>query len=275
MKLVEKIIRRIKWELNSISWFTADNKRMNESINVSIGVTTFLGRYENCFKKLIEKLAKLFPLEQIVVVANGHFKKDEQLKYIAEITEFCKQFKNVKLITHIEAVGLSKIWNEIIASSDNDKVLILNDDLDINPCFRKDIEKVVGENELIVINRSWSHFIISKKVFSEVGSFDEGLLELGGEDDDYTARCSIAGVEVVHRSIPSVKPKLNESEKKKGMNSYGKIMSSELNGYSTYNSNYLSEKWKTNNTNFEGAVYLPDRTPAYWKLKNKTNNINY
>ena len=84
---------------------------------------------------------------------------------IKEITEFCKIFKNVKLITHVEAVGLSKIWNEIISSADNDQIMILNDDLDINPFFREDIKKNIGDCELIVINKSWSHFIISKKGF--------------------------------------------------------------------------------------------------------------
>jgi len=270
VKLAEKIIRRLKWFISSLFWIRSDYKtKKQEPINLSIAITTFLGRYENCFKKLIIKVTKLFPGKQIIIAVNGHYEKEAQLKYIQEISEYCSQFPNVKLITHTEAVGLSKIWNEIIAISDSDNVMILNDDLDVNPDFREDVGRLIKEDSLIVINKSWSHFIISKSIFSKVGAFDEGLLELGGEDDDYTARCAIAGVEISDNLIHSIKPKLNEAEKKMGINSYGKNMSSELNGYSTYNSNYLSGKWQTSNNNFEGAVFLPNRKPGYWKLKEK------
>ena len=270
MKMAERIIRKLKWLLSSVFWLTIPSKtKKQDSIGLSIGITTFLDRYENCFKKLIIKISKLFPDEQIIVAVNGHFKKEEQIKYLEEINGFCKPFGNVKLITHVEPVGLSKIWNEIVSNANEDKILILNDDLDINPFFREEIKTMVDNEGLTVINKSWSHFVISKNVFSKIGPFDEGLLELGGEDDDYAARCAIGGVKINNKSILSIKPGLKERRKKNIVNSYGKVMSSQLDGYSTINSSYLNTKWERGETYFEGAVHLPDRIPNYWKLKVK------
>lgn len=230
----------------------------------SIGVTTFLNRYDNYFKSLLTKLVYLFPDKEIIVAVNGHVKKAEQIKYLEKITNYTKKFNNVFLIKYVEPQGLSKLWNEIIKKSDSKKVLMLNDDLKLSPSFRSAFESSnIIKERVAVINRTWGHFLISKEIIDKVGWFDENLLEIGGEDDDYSARLAIENIPIKHFNIKSI---ANFSKPLKE-NSYGRDMTGK-HRYSAYNTDYLlNKKWITSNEPFDGAVYVPNRAFKYWKLR--------
>ena len=234
----------------------------------SIGITTFMDRFETCLKPLLAKLSILFADCQIIVVANGHVRKHEQTEYISQIEKYCSRFSNVQLVTFSEPTGLSCLWNTIIKNSNSSPVLILNDDLRIKERFRSFISASgICTMQIATINRSWSHFMISKSVVSEAGWFDENFREIGGEDDDYLARLAMNGIKPGDFKTDTIVRSGKKSRRNPGMNSYGRDMSKEAGGYSTLNAKYLYEKWDTADEYFDGAVEVQGRKTRFWKLK--------
>jgi len=272
-KLANKIIRKVLWILDGLVWYLCVRigitpGRKVAAGSVSIGIATFKDRYWNCLVPLLRKLAYLFPKSELIVVANGHVRQEEQKTYLSKIHTYCSQFDNIKLIVHQHPVGLSAIWNQIIRNANNDLILILNDDVDIKINFPKLISQVLDFNPtLLTINKFWSHFVISKPVYDQVGDFDEGLLEIGGEDDDYAARMALNKIPIGNVKSSLIAAKLKLKDRKLKLNGYGKNMSNEANGYSSYNSRYLAQKWLSSDKPFDGAVYVPSRKIRYWKLR--------
>lgn len=263
------------WVLEELHWtivhpilIKLSNNKPNEQI--TIGVTTFMDRFNNCLKPLIKKLVALFPNQQIVIIANGHVKQEDQKKYLDRITKFLEKFPNVELVALMEPRGLSHLWNSILGISKNSKVLLLNDDIRIKIGFPKFIYfSGIFDQEIATINSSWSHFLISKKIFQAVGPFDEGLKEIGGEDDDYAARLALKGIKMEDFSTQSIAGKLRRKKRLVRCNSYGKDMNIEPYGYSSVNSKYLADKWESSMEYFDGAVLVPTRSKHYWKLRLK------
>jgi hypothetical protein len=275
IRLINRIKNKLRWFFEDHTWFLfryfIKGKIKNQNNAFTIGITTFMDRYENCLKPLVEKIAVLFPDNQIIVFTNGHIKEQENIEYLIKIRSFCYKFKNVELISLNKPMGLSFIWNQIISKANAEKVLLLNDDVKITHTFLKWFsESEIQEMEIATINTSWSHFIISKDIVKNVGVFDEGLLEIGGEDDDYSARLAMNEIDLQNFKTNTIKAKLKPKDKKLTVNSYGRNMNEEIHGYSTYNTHYLVDKWQMSNEYFEGAIDVPNRMMRYWKLR--TNN---
>ena len=275
MKVLRKIINKLTWYMDEFFWIVL---RLNSSkfsqtdvSNVTIGITTFMDRYKSCFKPLLWKVTKLFPDANIIVIANGHVRQDSQLNYLNEIESYCKEYKNVELIKYIEPKGLSYIWNRIIERSITKRVLMLNDDIKIKVAFRKFlVNSGILEEKIAVINKSWSNFIIHQELFNIIGPFDEGLKEIGGEDDDYAARITLLNHKISYYKTKTIGGKLKEKKRKLTTNSYGKNMKKEAFGYSTFNTEYMKGKWISSDQKFEGSVEVENRSPRYWKLKKTT-----
>jgi hypothetical protein len=272
-KLFFKVVNKLRWILDHWRWKFqlryASPDAVQPPLGVSIGIATFMDRYESCLVPLVRKLAFLFPAAEIIVVANGHVKQREQREYLSEIAAFCRLYPNVRLIAHQQPRGLSAIWNETILSSQSEQVLLLNDDVDVKTDFGRFLRQAPCQRQqLVLFNSSWSHFMISKALFEAVGPFDEGLKEIGGEDDDYAARLAMQSIAICHLPTHSITSKLKIHQKKLGVNSYGRNMHEEANGYSSYNADYLEAKWMMSDQPFEGAVYVPRRAFKYWKLRN-------
>jgi hypothetical protein len=272
-RIAGKIFRRAGWLLNSIVWFAAEvflrrSGRNAADLPLTIGITTFLNRYERFFKPLVRKLAVLFPGCRILVIANGNVMKEEQKSYLAAIKEFCDRFPGIELKGHKDPEGLSHLWNRIMLDSGNQKVLMLNDDLKIKPGFRKFIEHSgIMEETIATINSSWSHFLISHEIYEMTGPFDEGLREVGGEDDDYLARLAMSGIKPADYKTGTIARKGKKKRKSNEMNSFGRLIAGEEGGYSTVNTEYLKRKWEISDQSFEGAVEIPRKKYRYWKLK--------
>ena len=266
-----KVLFKVSWAIEDFFWFFKrpffkPGTPLTNSF--SIGITTFMDRFETCLKPLLAKFAILFADCQIIVVANGHVRKHEQTEYISQIERYCSNFSNVKLVTFSEPTGLSRMWNTIIKSSDSSSVLILNDDLRIKERFRNFISvSGICAMQISTINRSWSHFLISKSVVSEAGWFDENFREIGGEDDDYLARLAMYGIKPGDFKTVTIARSVKKSRLNHGINSYGSDMSKEAGGYSTLNAKYLSEKWNTSDEYFDGAVEVQGRKTRFWKLR--------
>jgi hypothetical protein len=168
---------------------------MNEH-QYSIGVVTYHARFETYFKPLISQLARIFPDKEIICVLNGHPDRTLQIKYLSKAVSFLKSFQNVRYLTYDTNQSLSKCWNQVVILSPTHKVLLLNDDTQVSDLFRTELDKLIHENEVFTINRSWSHFVISKTIIKKVGWFEERLPGIGQEDGDYTYRMSMKNVEI-------------------------------------------------------------------------------
>lgn len=268
-----KAINRAFWLFETATWFFRApffRRRLKGSppLGLTIGVTTFKDRFDSCLKPLIRKLSILFPGEQIIVIANGHYLEEAQKEFRKQFDTFCFSFNNVDQESYTDPHGLSFLWNRIIDRATSDNILILNDDILIKVGFRHFIEESgIMDTPLATINSSWSHFKISKSIIDKVGLFDEGFTEIGGEDDDYLARMAMNGLSPVNFLTGSLKKASAGKSKTSVVNSYGKVMSEQLGGYSTVNTEYLSAKWLTSDEYFEGAVEVHGRRTRFWKLK--------
>lgn len=224
----------------------------------SIAIATFKDRYDDLFAPLLRKIACLFPDTQILVYANGHVDQEKQAEYLPRIEALCAEYGNVELFTSMEPQSLSSIWNLLIRESNAKKTFIMNDDLRVTPAFRRKITATgFFEMQVCVINNIWSHFLISRSVIDQIGWFDESLIELGGEDDDYTFRLSFAGIDLERRECYHIWNESRPSQR----NSFGHDMTGE-HRYSKYNAERLAKKWLISREPFPGGIWV-ERNRVY------------
>lgn len=159
-------------------------------MSYTIGITTFSKRFD-MFENLLNKIRK-FTNNKIIVCVNGEEEAQFSEEYRKNILQLCSKYEQVFPIFFLEIRGLSKMWNTIINTSHTDKILILNDDLDINSDFIfYQINEYVNSDKLkclTKINNSFSHFLVNKQAIINIGYFDERLLGFGEEDGDITYR---------------------------------------------------------------------------------------
>jgi len=268
-----KVWNRLGWVYDSFLWgfyrlFPASAGSIKSDIPVTIGISTFVNRFDLLFKPLVRKLVFLFPECRFIVVANGSVLRKEQQIYLHEMRAFCGAYGNVKLIAYEDPRGLSHLWNRIIDAAGTEKVMILNDDLKVKTGFGRFLKDsgIINE-DIATVNASWSHFLISRNIFSLTGEFDEELKEFGGEDDDYLARLALLGIRPAVYRTGTVARRKNRGRRVPDVNSYGNEIRKDAEGYSNYNTDYLRRKWEISEEYFEGSVEIPRRKFKYWKLK--------
>lgn len=278
-KLFRKAKNKLSWILEDITWLffrlLLKKIKVPSKNEFTIGISTFMDRYKTCLKPLLKKVSVLFPRCQIIIIANGHVKGNQQIIYLNKIEKFCKEFSNVKLISFHKPRGLSYLWNQIIENSEYNKILILNDDIKIKMNFPKFVySSGILRFKITTINRSWSHYFITKEIVDSIGWFDEGLQEIGGEDDDYAARLAMNNIIIENLNTKTISSRLSGRSKRLKINTFGKDMSKETGGYSSLNTEYLRMKWKTSMEYFEGAIKVPNRNFKYWKLNENFETVD-
>ena len=228
-------------------------KKSNYTNVFSIGIVTYINRYDKLFKPLIKNLCKLFPDVEIVVAINGYYDQEKQQKYLTEIKALLAKFPNVKYIAYSEGQSLSKLWNQLVIHAINRKVFILNDDVKIAPYFRKNVEESgILKKELGLLNWSWSHFLISKSIIHQIGWFDERFPGVGNEDEDYEARLVIAGVYIESVEISGLKNIIIQTKDF----SYGKHTETVNIKYVKGNKIIFDKKWDMLPEPKEGYVFV-------------------
>ena len=159
---------------------------------LSIGITTFKRRFD-LLKDLINQIRSFDEDINILITINADNDEDFDEEYRKSVLEFLSTVKNTYPIFFPSFTGLSKMWNTLIVHSPTDHILILNDDIrfknsQIIPSVRSVIinkKKVIDPaKELLIINNSWSHFVISKQIAHKLKYFDERLIAFGEEDGD-------------------------------------------------------------------------------------------
>ena len=253
-----RILRnRLQWEAeryrvflrSSVKRFSNRKTDRSHSIPFTVGIVTYIIRF-SMFQAVLEKLHHAFSDRRIIVAVNGYYKPDLQKEYLARLQEFTSGFPNVLLIPHYQPQALCKLWNEIILSSVTEKIFIVNDDIDISPGFREVfLDSGILEREITLINGSWSHFVISKKIVAQVGWFDERLMGVGGEDWDYEARMAFTGTPL---SLSTLRGIRNLSIYTTDF-SFGENVERVERKYTKSSSDFLHRKWR---------VALPDDPDA-------------
>jgi hypothetical protein len=205
----------------------------------SIGVVTYLGRFESYFKPLMRKLHLLFPDYEINVWLNGHYDKKKQIQYLREVTTFLNKYHNIRYVTNFEHKPLANGYNWLILISKCNHVLILNDDIKLYSNFRHNLERLQSPPGIFTLNGTWSHFVISKNVVKKVGWFDERLLGIGYEDTDYAIRLAFIGIPLGDIKIHGLHNYMAPPDDASWANISGRT----LGKYSQINREFFEKKW--------------------------------
>lgn len=224
----------------------------NLSSELSVGISTYMLRYNTSFKGLLYKLKNIFPEIKIVVSVNGFKRSNEHNDYLDELRNEFSRIKNTRFILHRGVNGLTTLWNEIMFLAPTKYVLMLNDDLNVARGFRKWVEKSnFPQYELCLINDSWSHFIISKDLYLLVGDFDENFKGIGFEDIDYETRMALYGKHTANLACPYIR-NVHQPEKD---TSYDDISGRVWGKYSAVNWKQFFRKWRLCKKNEKGIMF--------------------
>ncbi len=174
-------------------------------MDYSIVITTFDKRFEEFLVPLIRNIKQERPAVEIVVTANGSARAPFNQGYRQALLAFLSTQHNCFPVVFPNFQSLAKMWNRGILTASEDRVLVLNDDLNIptgveNGFFDQLELALTHQPGTFKINGSFSHYVISKTDLIDVGFFDERLLGLGEEDGDFYWRYH----EHFGREMPSV-----------------------------------------------------------------------
>jgi len=245
----------IKWWFIDVVWKFKSNPTAKDITNTtySIGVVTYVNRYEIHFLPLIKRLITVFPDTQIVIAINGYYDEEIQKNYLAKITGLLATYKNVNFVTYQTGESLSKLWNQLLINSKTDKTFIFNDDIKIASCFRNKLEQSgVLDEKCGLINSSWSHFLMSKTIVNINGWFDERFPGVGYEDQDYEIRLVLNGITIKDYQVAGLKNLVYKTTDF----SYGANIETDYEKYSSDNGKVFFKKWITSPTEETGFVYV-------------------
>lgn len=163
----------------------------NDIDDLSIIITTFEARFFEFTIPLIAALRTEINLP-IFVIINGNYTKEKNNYLLQEFIKALGKYPNIYPTTFSNFHGCAELWNTGIIAADSEYFLIFNDDIHVYPQLIKNklvlIRELITQNKLVTINRSFSHFGISRKCIEEVGFFDEHFIGIGEEDRDYFYR---------------------------------------------------------------------------------------
>jgi hypothetical protein len=169
----------------------------------SIGVVTYVRRFEKFLKPLVASLEKYFPDVEKNYVLNGFYDQTVQQEYLKNAKEFLRGTTAKNVIAYDQSQSLSKCFNQLLLHSSANKTLILNDDILVRFLFRPFFEAQMWPFENGVVNNTWSHSWFSKDTIRKVGWFDERFPAIGQEDGDYGLRLAkaygLTNISTLHR----------------------------------------------------------------------------
>lgn len=161
--------------------------------SISIGITTFRRRLP-LVRELILQLRQRLPEVSILVTVNADYGSLLDERYRAEVLDFCASVSGVYPFVFPVFTGLAKMWNTLIVNSPTSHIILCNDDLEVSgddfywkafDRIRNAPETLDPVQDLLLLNGSWSHFCIGRRLAHQVGYFDERLLAFGEEDGDF------------------------------------------------------------------------------------------
>lgn len=166
----------------------------NESLGQcrAIVITTFSQRFFSDCIPLVRSLRAADIDEPIYVVINGdlHGKYDVNLR--ASFFSELSTLQDVNPISFGTQRGVASMWNAGIRYSDAAEIVVLNDDVLVNPSEVANtlalLFEAIQTSGLVTLASSFGHFGISRRCVDDIGWFDERFLGFGEEDGDYIWR---------------------------------------------------------------------------------------
>lgn len=225
----------------------------------TIAITTFSKRFD-LLKNLLTQIRKHDQNNKILICINGEKDGVFNQEYRAKILSLLVEYPNTYPIFFTEIRGLSKMWNTLICHSDNENIVMLNDDIEIltNEIFEKinDIFKNIEFKTLGLINHSFSHFLIKKSFIDKLGYFDERLIGFGEEDGDIIYRIIEANEKIFSININGIINIVSDIR-------HDDVEKGSINGiqhkYSNFNRNFaMTKKYsKDENSKIQGMFDYP------------------
>jgi hypothetical protein len=162
---------------------------MEQQLKYSIGITTYIKRFDQYFKPLLSSIKSIRPDVEVIVTVNGEHNQPFDSNYRKNMLNYVAEQNNCFPIIYPTFRSLSKLWNDCLVNSSNHHVLILNDDLTVTSDFFNNLEKFLNspyylkaQNKSFKINNSWSHAFFNRQEIEQCGFFDESFLSIGEED---------------------------------------------------------------------------------------------
>ena len=75
MKKIKTLYNILYWRLTGLFWFFYPQSKKAEILSkkYSIGIVTYINRYDRFFRPLINNICKLFPDVEVIVAINGYY----------------------------------------------------------------------------------------------------------------------------------------------------------------------------------------------------------
>jgi hypothetical protein len=160
--------------------------------NLAIVVTTFSARFFDYCIPLLRQLRSILPSVPIYLVVNGDFENTFETKHRDNFLQQVLSIGGINPITFGTFRGCASMWNTGVRAADVEYCLVLNDDMQIDSRYflamLNDVISMAAISGVVLINQSWSHFVISRELILGLGYFDERFLGIGEEDVDFTWR---------------------------------------------------------------------------------------
>lgn len=202
----------------------------SSTIKYSIVITTFDHRFQSHLIPLLNDIhnQNIPPPNEVIVMINGPHRSNFNQEYRRQILTFLSDYENVYPTMFPTFQSLAKLWNRGILTAQHDMVLVLNDDLRLEPMFFESLEKEISSHSRTFrINGSFSHYVAFKPELIEVGFFDERLLGIGEEDGDFAWRYyKKFGREISSVNIPfvdNIQSDIADPGFSKGIRNYSKF----------------------------------------------------
>jgi hypothetical protein len=247
--------RRISKQIEKISMIN-NLSTQSPQLDFSIIIVTFEARFFEFTIPLITTLRSVSNAP-IFVMVNGNFEKKFNNHKLQEFLEKLVVFPDIYPSVFSNFRGCAELWNTGIINADSEYNLILNDDIHVFPEHLNYILNTLCEslqnNHLVTINRSFSHFGITRKCIQEVGFFDEHFLGIGEEDRDYVFRFE-SRFKKSHFNLPT-EVFLNISDKSRDNAITGINASNFTSKYSMFNFKMFQELYEADPTSSVKGVY--------------------
>lgn len=246
-------------------------------MNYSIGIVTYVKRFEKYFQPLINQIKTYRPEIEIIVCINGEHNQKFNESYRKEILSFINKYSNIYPIVYPNFRSLAKLWNNCLINSTNDGVLLLNDDITIqNENFFNELESIINIfYTSFKLNGSWSHTFLNRREINEVGWFDERYLGVGEEDGDFEWRWQ-RKFNIPFKNL-YISNLINHVEQKDCLNGIQKTNTK----YSKFNFDFANKKYKETENGLNYGIMgrkliCINEAPSYhqgesfyWENKNK------
>jgi hypothetical protein len=159
--------------------------------DIGIIITTFEQRFDIFAIPLIESLRKSISAP-IYLVINANYGGPADTNSLMRLISKISDFRDVFPIVFGNMQGCASLWNTGLAHSNCSRNFVFNDDIMVDEeTIANQMQiavEMMSDTDLLTINNSWSHYLISDKCLKDIGPFDERFLGFGEEDGDYIRR---------------------------------------------------------------------------------------